>query len=141
MLSAIMDNNAKAWTYPITMALFTQAASGAGIVPDDNPSTGAAGTDPQEIDTGSGYARQTVTFGTATAASPSVLASSNAQSFPPATGNWSSTNGNTWIGAWVLYNSDATPLPTWVGAFNQAKQVQNLDTVTVASGDLQLQLD
>lgn len=141
-LAVMIDNSAiNTFTYPLQLALFTQAASGSGIVPDDNPSSGAAGTDTQEVNTGSGYARQSITWGTPTAASPSVLSESGGLTWTQATGTWSSTNGNDWIGAWCIYDSSATPDPVWVGAFNTAKQVLNLDTVSIASGDLTLQLD
>ena len=142
MLAVVIDDSAiSTFTYPLELALFTQAASGSGIVPDDNPSSGAAGTDTQEINTGTGYTRQAITWGVPTAASPSVLAESGGLAWTIASAQWSSTNGNDWIGAWVVYDASATELPIWVGAFNTAKQVLNLDTVSIASGDLTLQLD
>lgn len=141
MLAAIIDNQAKSFTYPLQLALFTQAGSGAGTVPDDNPDSGAAGTDAQEVNTGTGYTRQSIVWGTATAASPSVLQESGGLGWDQASAQWSSTNTNDWIGAWCIYDTQATPVPVWVGAFNTAKQVLNLDTVSIASGDLTLQLD
>lgn len=143
MLAVVINNSAiNTFAYPLQLALFTQAASGAGIVPDDNPNSGAAGTDPQEVNTGSNYARQSITWGAPTAGSPSVIQESGGLGWTQASAQWSSTNGNDWIGAWVIYDQDATtPQPVWVGAFNTAKQVLNLDTVSIASGDLTLQLD
>jgi len=142
MLQVIMTNTLKSFSTTVELALFTQAAGGAGAAPDDNPASGAAGTDVLEIDTGTGYAREPTTFGTATAASPSVISNTNLLAYTQATAQWGSTTHPTgFVGGWVVYDTSATEIPVWVGAFNTAKQVLNLDTVSIAMGDLTLQLD
>lgn len=142
MLDVIIDNQANPVTFPLELALFTQAAAGTGSVPADNPAAGTEGTAANEIDPGGGYVRQTITFGTATLGSTSSISSTNGQSFPTATAPWGSTAhaAPAWIGGWVIYDTKVTPDGIWVGSFNNAKQVQLNDTVTVALGDITLQL-
>lgn len=143
MLATIIDNQAKTFTYPLELALFVQAAGGAGVAPNDNPTSGTEGTDPNEVNPGSAYARFALIMGTATAASPSAISNTNTLAYTQATAQWGSTTNPTgFIGGWVIYDAHVTtPKGVWVGAFNTAKQVQNLDTVSVAIGDLTLQLD
>lgn len=148
MLNAIMDNQAKSFTYGLELGLFTQAASGAGTAPsqDNTNIDGAAGTPATEIDTGGGYGRQSITFGGGTPgaseADTSVLAESGGLTWTTASADWGSTTHSApaWIGGWCIYSTDVTPIGVWVGAFTTAKQVLNGDTASITSGDLTLQL-
>lgn len=103
-----------AWTMPATVYLGLSVASMA----DD-----ASGT---EL-TGSGYARQTISFASASGGSASTDAT---VTFPTATGSWGS------IGFWSLWDASSGGNMLMHGAFTTAKTVENGDILRVNSGDL-----
>lgn len=96
-------------TTPIKLGVYSSASSDT-----------AAGTE----DTGGSYARQTMTFTTATAANPSVLATSNAQTYTnmPAV---TSTDVNVWDNA-------GTPIREAWGPMTASKTTASGDTLAFA---------
>lgn len=76
---------------------------------------------------GSGYARQAVTF---SAASGGTTSNSAAITFPTATGSWGS------IGYWSLWDASSSGNMLLHGAFSSAKTIASGDVLRVSSGDL-----
>lgn len=89
-----------------------------GSMVDDNSGTELSG---------SGYARQAITF--AAAASGSI-ASNAAVEFPAATGSWGS------VAYWAIYDASSTGNQLFHGQFATAKTIATGDILKVASGDL-----
>lgn len=104
-------------TTPIKLALSTTTSSDT-----------SAGT---EVSGGS-YARQTITFGTASAANPSVISNSAAINYTnmPAT---TTTDCN-------VYDSAGTPIREWWGALTASKTTSSGDTLSFAIAALALNL-
>jgi len=103
-----------AWTMPATVYLGLSVASMA----DD-----ASGTELS----GSGYARQSISFASASSGSASTDAT---VTFPTATGSWGS------VGYWSLWDASSGGNMLMHGAFTTAKTVGNGDILRVNSGDL-----
>ena len=89
-----------------------------GSMADDNSGTELSG---------SGYARQAITF--AAAASGSI-ASNAAVEFPAATGSWGS------VSHWAIYDASTSGNQLFHGSFASAKTIATGDILKVASGDL-----
>ncbi len=89
-----------------------------GSMVDDNSGTELSG---------SGYARQAITF--AAAASGSI-ASNAAAEFPAATGSWGS------VSHWAIYDAASSGNQLFHGSFATAKTIATGDILKVASGDL-----
>ena len=103
-----------AWTMPATVYLGLSVAS----MGDD-----ASGTELS----GSGYARQSISFASASSGSASTDAT---VTFPTATGSWGS------VGYWSLWDASSGGNMLMHGAFTTAKTVGNGDILRVNSGDL-----
>lgn len=78
---------------------------------------------------GSGYARQAVTF---SAASGGTTSNSAAITFPTATGTWGS------IGYWSLWDASSSGNMLLHGAFSSAKTIASGDVLRVSAGDLDI---
>jgi hypothetical protein len=78
---------------------------------------------------GSGYARQAVTF---SAASGGTTSNSAAITFPTATGSWGS------IGYWSLWDASSSGNMLLHGAFSSAKTIASGDVLRVSAGDLDI---
>lgn len=76
---------------------------------------------------GSGYARQAITFASAASAS---IASNAAAEFPAATGSWGS------VSHWAIYDASTGGNQLFHGSFATAKTIATGDILKVASGDL-----
>jgi len=103
-----------AWSMPATVYLGLSVAS----MGDD-----ASGTELS----GSGYARQSISFASASSGSASTDAT---VTFPTATGSWGS------VGYWSLWDASSGGNMLMHGAFTTAKTVGNGDILRVNSGDL-----
>lgn len=103
-----------AWTMPATVYLGLSVAS----IADD-----ASGTELS----GSGYARQSISFASASSGSASTDAT---VTFPTATGSWGS------VGYWSLWDASSAGNLLMHGAFTTAKTVGSGDILRVNSGDL-----
>jgi hypothetical protein len=103
-----------AWSMPATVYLGLSVAS----MGDD-----ASGTELS----GSGYARQSISFASASSGSASTDAT---VTFPTATGSWGS------IGFWSLWDASSAGNLLMHGAFTTAKTVGDGDILRVNSGDL-----
>ena len=76
---------------------------------------------------GSGYARQAITF----AAASSASAATNAPvTFPTATGSWGS------VGFWAIFDAASSGNLLIHGAFASAKTIASGDVLRINSGDL-----
>jgi hypothetical protein len=91
-------------------------------------STGSFGDDASGTElSGSGYARQAITF----AAASSASAATNATvTFPTATGSWGS------IGFWGIFDAASGGNLLLHGAFASAKTIGSGDVLRINSGDL-----
>ena len=89
-----------------------------GSMNDDNSGTELSG---------SGYARQAITF--AAAASGSI-ASNAAAGFPAATGSWGS------VSHWAIYDASTSGNQLFHGSFATAKTIATGDILKVDAGDL-----
>ena len=89
-----------------------------GSMADDNSGTELSG---------SGYARQAVTFA---AASSGSIASNAAAEFPAATGSWGS------VSHWAIYDASTSGNQLFHGSFATAKTIATGDILKVAAGDL-----
>ena len=89
-----------------------------GSMADDNSGTELSG---------SGYARQAITFAAAASAS---IASNAAAEFPAATGSWGS------VSHWAIYDAATSGNQLFHGSFASAKTIATGDILKVASGDL-----
>lgn len=78
---------------------------------------------------GSGYARQAVTF---SAASGGTTSNSAAITFPTATGTWGS------VGFWSLWDAASSGNMLLHGSFSAAKTIASGDVLRVSSGDLDI---
>lgn len=78
---------------------------------------------------GSGYARQAVTF---SAASGGTTSNSAAITFPTATGTWGS------VGFWSLWDAASSGNMLLHGSFSAAKSIASGDVLRVSSGDLDI---
>lgn len=76
---------------------------------------------------GSGYARQAITFAAAASAS---ISSNAAAEFPAATGSWGS------VSHWAIYDAATAGNQLFHGSFATAKTIATGDILKVASGDL-----
>ena len=76
---------------------------------------------------GSGYARQAITFAAAASAS---ISSNAAAEFPAATGSWGSDSH------WAIYDAATAGNQLFHGSFATAKTIATGDILKVASGDL-----
>ena len=103
-----------AWTMPATVYLGLSVAS----IGDD-----ASGTELS----GNGYARQSISFASASSGSASTDAT---VTFPTATGSWGS------IGYWSVWDASSSGNLLMHGAFTTAKTVGDGDILRVNSGDL-----
>ena len=103
-----------AWSMPATVYLGLSVAS----MGDD-----ASGTELS----GSGYARQSISFASASSGSASTDATVTS---PTATGSWGS------VGYWSLWDASSGGNMLMHGAFTTAKTVGNGDILRVNSGDL-----
>ena len=91
-------------------------------------STGSFGDDNSGTElSGSGYARQAITF----AAASSASAATNATvTFPTATGSWGS------VGFWAIFDAASSGNLLIHGAFASAKTIASGDVLRINSGDL-----
>ena len=103
-----------AWTMPATVYLGLSVAS----IGDD-----ASGTELS----GNGYARQSISFASASSGSASTDAT---VTFPTATGSWGS------IGYWSVWDASSSGNLLMHGGFTTAKTVGDGDILRVNSGDL-----
>ena len=78
---------------------------------------------------GSGYARQAVTF---SAASGGTTSNSAAITFPTATGSWGS------VGFWSIWDASSSGNMLLHGSFSAAKTIASGDVLRVSSGDLDI---
>jgi len=78
---------------------------------------------------GSGYARQAVTF---SAASGGTTSNSGAITFPTATGSWGS------VGYWSLWDAASSGNMLLHGSFSAAKSIASGDVLRVSAGDLDI---
>lgn len=78
---------------------------------------------------GSGYARQAVTF---SAASGGTTSNSAAITFPTATGTWGS------VGFWSLWDAASSGNMLLHGSFSAAKSIASGDVLRVSAGDLDI---
>ena len=78
---------------------------------------------------GSGYARQAVTF---SAAASGTTSNSGAITFPTATGTWGS------IGFWALWDALSSGNMLLHGSFSAAKSIASGDVLRVSAGDLDI---
>lgn len=78
---------------------------------------------------GSGYARQAVTF---SAAASGTTSNSGAITFPTATGTWGS------IGFWSLWDALSSGNMLLHGSFSAAKSIASGDVLRVSAGDLDI---
>ena len=78
---------------------------------------------------GSGYARQAVTF---SAAASGPTSNSGAITFPTATGTWGS------IGFWSLWDALSSGNMLLHGSFSAAKSIASGDVLRVSAGDLDI---
>lgn len=78
---------------------------------------------------GSGYARQAVTF---SAASSGTTSNSGAITFPTATGTWGS------VGFWSLWDAASSGNMLLHGSFSAAKSIASGDVLRVSAGDLDI---
>lgn len=76
---------------------------------------------------GSGYARQAITFAAAASAS---ISTNSAAEFPAATGSWGS------VSHWAIYDAATAGNQLFHGSFATAKTIATGDILKVASGDL-----
>ncbi len=76
---------------------------------------------------GSGYARQAITFAAAASAS---ISTNSAAEFPAATGSWGS------VSHWAIYDAATSGNQLFHGSFATAKTIATGDILKVASGDL-----
>jgi len=76
---------------------------------------------------GSGYARQAITFA---AAASAAISSNAAAEFPAATGSWGS------VSHWAIYDAATSGNQLFHGSFASAKTIATGDILKVASGDL-----
>jgi hypothetical protein len=104
---------------PLQIALFTTAP---------NQETGSGGT---EVSAG-GYARQNVTFGSASAGAAS---NSGAVTFGPASASWGT------VVAAGIYDSAGTPVLLWSGNLSASKTIDNGDSFQFAIGQVTVALD
>jgi hypothetical protein len=78
---------------------------------------------------GSGYARQAITFGSA---SSGTATSNAAVEFPAATASWGS------VSHWAIYDASSAGNQLFHGSFATAKTIATGDILKVASGDLSI---
>lgn len=102
---------------PYYLALYTTAPTDAG-----------GGTEVS----GSGYARQQVTFGNPSSGS---MSNSAAIAFPTATGSWGTVKG------WGLVDASTSGNLVWYGTVDAAKEIAAGDIYRVDAGGLTLSMD
>ena len=78
---------------------------------------------------GSGYARQAITFGSS---SSGTITSNAAVEFPAATASWGS------VSHWAIYDASSAGNQLFHGSFATAKPIATGDILKVASGDLSI---
>lgn len=78
---------------------------------------------------GSGYARQAITFGSS---SSGTITSNAAVEFPAATASWGS------VSHWAIYDASSAGNQLFHGSFATAKTIATGDILKVASGDLSI---
>lgn len=78
---------------------------------------------------GSGYARQAVTF---SAASSGTTSNTGAVTFPTATGSWGS------VGFWSIWDAASSGNMLLHGSFTSAKTIASGDVLRVSAGDLDI---
>lgn len=147
VMDMILRDQANPYTYSGTgneeleLALFITGTTSVGTDPGDSLADGDASVSGEV--SGTSYDRTIVEFGTAaTVADPSVIQNTAAITFPTAgSGGWAT--GSSYINGWSLYDVNATPssrVSIWTGAFDLGKNVDENDTVTIATGNLTLRL-